>query len=238
VRTGGEYLNYLTWHDWCNFLRGNLIADNGPVPANIEQLFPLDPNAWNLAALSPISREFRTEFGSCLLHSPRNIFGAWFQDDWQVASKLTLNLGVRYDLETDVFANEMAVPPFLPGNRPLDTNNVAPRFGFAYTLDTRTVIRGGAGKYFSELVNQVAHPIRFANTQRVLSALYDGRPDFAINPWNGPLPARRGSRAVVLQRELPARMHPPRARADHRAAERRVSVQLPGVDRGSASAGH
>jgi hypothetical protein len=34
----------------------------------------------------------------------------------------------------------------------------------------------------------VAHPIRFANTQRVLSALYDGRPDFAVNPWNGPLP--------------------------------------------------
>jgi hypothetical protein len=190
-RTGGEYLNYLTWHDWCNFLRGNLIADNGPVPANIEQLFPLDPNAWNLAPLSPIAREFRTEFGSCLLHSPRNIFGAWFQDDWQVASKLTLNLGVRYDLETDVFANKLSVPPFLPGNRPLDTNNVAPRFGFAYSIDSRTVIRGGAGKYYSELVNQVAHPIRFANTQRVLSALQDlanPRPDFAVNPWNGPLP--------------------------------------------------
>jgi len=188
LRLGGEYLNYLTWHDWCNFLRGNLIADNGPVPANIEQLFPLDPNAWNLAPLSPISREFRTEFGSCIIHSPRNIFGGWFQDDWQVASSLTLNLGLRYDLETDVFANELAVPPFLPGNRPLDKNNVGPRFGFAYSLNSRTVIRGGAGKYFSELVNQVAHPIRFANSQRVLSALYDGRPDFAVNPWNGPLP--------------------------------------------------
>jgi len=188
LRLGGEYLNYLTWHDWCNFLRGNLIADNGPVPANIEQLFPLDPNAWNIAPLSPISREFRTEFGSCIIHSPRNIFGGWFQDDWQVASSLTLNLGLRYDLETDVFANELAVPPFLPGNRPLDKNNVGPRFGFAYSLNSRTVIRGGAGKYFSELVNQVAHPIRFANSQRVLSALYDGRPDFAVNPWNGPLP--------------------------------------------------
>ena len=188
LRLGGEYLNYLTWHDWCNFLRGNLIADNGPVPANIEQLFPLDPNAWNIAPLSPISREFRTEFGSCIIHSPRNIFGGWFQDDWQVASSLTLNLGLRYDLETDVFANDLAVPPFLPGNRPLDKNNVGPRFGFAYSLNSRTVIRGGAGKYFSELVNQVAHPIRFANSQRVLSALYDGRPDFAVNPWNGPLP--------------------------------------------------
>jgi hypothetical protein len=188
LRLGGEYLNYLTWHDWCNFLRGNLIADNGPVPANIEQLFPLDPNAWNIGALSSISREFRTEFGGCDIRSPRNIFGGWFQDDWQVASSLTLNLGVRYDLETDVFANELAVPPFLPGNRPLDKNNIAPRFGFAYSLNSRTVVRGGAGKYFSELDNQVAHPIRFAVSQRVLSALYDGRPDFAVNPWNGPLP--------------------------------------------------
>ena len=188
LRLGGEYMNYLTWHDWCNFLRGNLIADNGPVPANIEQLFPLDPNAWNIGALSSISREFRTEFGGCDIRSPRNIFGGWFQDDWQVASSLTLNLGVRYDLETDVFANELAVPPFLPGNRPLDTNNIVPRVGFAYSLNSRTVIRGGAGKYFSELVNQVAHPIRFAVSQRVLSALYDGRPDFAVNPWNGPLP--------------------------------------------------
>jgi hypothetical protein len=188
LRLGGEYLNYLTWHDWCNFLRGNLIADNGPVPANIEQLFPLDPNAWNIGALSSISREFRTEFGGCEIRSPRNIFGGWFQDDWQLTSSLTLNLGVRYDLETDVFANELAVPPFLPGDRPLDTNNVVPRVGFAYSLNSRTVIRGGAGKYFSELVNQVAHPIRFANSQRVLSALYDGRPDFAVNPWNGPLP--------------------------------------------------
>jgi len=189
IRMGGEYLNYLTWHDWCNVLRGNLIADNGPVPANIEQLFPANnPSAWNFAPLSPISREFRTEFGPCDIRSPRNIFGGWFQDDWQVASSLTLNLGVRYDVETDTFANDLAVEPFLPANRPLDTDNVAPRVGFAYTLDSRTVIRGGAGKYYAELINQVAHPIRFANSQRVLSALYDGRPDFAVNPWNGPLP--------------------------------------------------
>ncbi|MBI4886082.1 MAG: TonB-dependent receptor [Acidobacteria bacterium] len=190
MRVGGEYLKYAMWHDWCNFLRGNLIADNGPVPANIEQLFPVwnDPSTWNLAALSPVSREFRTSFGPCTIDSPRNIFGVWFQDDWHPTSRLTLNLGVRYDVETDTFANELGVDPFLPANRPLDTNNFVPRLGFAYSLNDRTVIRGGGGKYYAWLINQVAHPIRFANTQRVLSALYDGRADFAVNPWNGPLP--------------------------------------------------
>ncbi|MGH9253814.1 MAG: TonB-dependent receptor domain-containing protein, partial [Vicinamibacterales bacterium] len=190
VRVGGEYLKYLMWHDWCNFLRGNLIADNGPVPANIEQLFPVwnDPSTWNIAALSPISREYRTSFGSCNIQSPRDIFGVWFQDDWHPTSRLTLNLGVRYDVETDTFANDLAVTPFLPADRPLDTDNVVPRVGFAYSLNDRTVIRGGGGKYYAWLINQVAHPIRFANVQRVLSTLYDGRADFAVNPWNGPLP--------------------------------------------------
>jgi len=190
IKTGGEYLKYLTWHDWCNVLRGNLFADNGPIPANIEQLFPVwnDPSTWNIAALSPITREFRTSFGDCNIRSPRNIFGLWFQDDWQATSRLTLNLGVRYDVESDTFANELAVPPFLEANRPLDTDNVVPRVGFAYSLNDRTVIRGGAGKYYAWLINQVAHPIRFANVQRVLAALNDGRPDFAVNPWNGPLP--------------------------------------------------
>ena len=190
IRAGGEYLKYLMWHDWCAFLRGNLIADNGPVPANIEQLFPVwnDPSTWNIAALSPISREYRTSFGDCNIASPRNVFAVWFQDDWHATSRLTLNVGVRYDVETDTFANELAVEPFLPGNRPLDTDNAVPRVGFAYSLNDRTVIRGGGGKYYSWLINQVAHPIRFANVQRVLSTLNDGRPDFAVNPWNGPLP--------------------------------------------------
>lgn len=190
IRVGGEYLRYLMWQDWCNFLRGNLIVDNGPVPANIEQLFPVwnDPTTWNTAALSPISREFRTSFGNCGIHSPRNIFALWFQDDWQVTSRLTLNVGIRYDVETDTFANELGVEQFLPPNRPLDTDNAVPRVGFAYGLNDRTVIRGGVGQYYAWLINQVAHPIRIANSQRVLAALYDGRPDFAVNPWNGPLP--------------------------------------------------
>ena len=104
------------------------------MPANIEQLFPVwnDPSTWNLAALSPISREFRTSFGPCNIRSPRDIFAVWFQDDWHPTSRLTLNLGVRYDVETDTFANEIGVEPFLPANRPLDTDNIVPRLGFAY----------------------------------------------------------------------------------------------------------
>ena len=191
LRTGGEYLKYLTWHDWCNFQNGQLFADAGPPPANLEALFPVwdDPSTWNIAALSPITRQFQASLGSCIIHSPRNIFATWLQDDWAVTSNLTLNLGLRYDLETDTFANDVAVPPFLEAGRPEDTNNVSPRVGFAYSLNDKTVLRGGVGNYFSWVINQAAHPIRFAVVQRVPSVLNDGRPDFAANPWNGPLPS-------------------------------------------------
>ena len=191
LRTGGEYLKYLMWHDWCNFLNGTLDADRGAAPVNLEALFPVwnDPSTWNIAALSPISRRYRAMLGSCVIHSPRNIFGTWFQDDWAMTSRLTMNIGVRYDFETDTWANEIAIPPFLEAGRPNDKNNISPRVGFAFSLSDRTVIRGGAGKYFSSVINQTAHPVRFAEVQRVPEVLSDGRADFAVNPWNGPLPS-------------------------------------------------
>jgi hypothetical protein len=191
IRTGGEYLKYLMWHDWCNFLNGQLFADRALPPANIEALFPVwnDASTWNIAPLSPISRLYQASLGSCIAHSPRDIFGTWLQDDWAMTSRLTLNLGVRYDFETGTWANEVAVPPFLEAGRPNDANNIVPRLGLAYSLNDRTVIRGGAGKYFAWVVNQTAHPVRFAAIQRVPSVLNDGRADFAVNPWNGPLPS-------------------------------------------------
>jgi len=192
LRTGGEYLHYeIPFQMWCNHLRGNLRADRGPLPANLEQLFPVwnDPGTWNIAALSPITRDFQISGGNCSFNNPRNIFAFWAQDDWQITSRLTLNLGLRYDFETGVWANELAVPPFLEAGRPDDTDNIVPRVGFAYGLNGRTVIRGGVGKYYAAVNNQSSHPIRVAHQQRVVNSLNDGRPDFAVNPWNGPLPA-------------------------------------------------
>ena len=191
VRTGGEYLNYEMWHDWCNYLNGNLTVNRGAPPANLEALFPVwdNPSTWDLSGLTANAVRFETSLGSCEISSPRHIFGVWLQDDWQATERLTLNLGVRYDNETDQFANDIAVLPFLEAGRPGDNNNIAPRVGFAYSLDDRTVLRGGGGKYFSQIINQSAHPIRFADQQRVPEATFDGRADFMTNPWNGPLPA-------------------------------------------------
>jgi hypothetical protein len=100
----------------------------------------------------------------------RGWYGAMFiQDDWRLSSRLTLNLGLRWDLETnpvDRFNQrsafnftrtnpitnqpgvlEFAGVDYQGSNVPTDRNNFGPRFGFAYTLDSsaRTVVRGSYG---------------------------------------------------------------------------------------------
>ena len=191
LRTGGEYLYQWLWLWWCNFCNGQIDATLGPIPADIEELFPVwdDVSTWNLAALSPITRRYRYSVGDYNILTPRHMSGFWAQDDWAVTDRLTLNLGVRYDVDLGALANDVGLPPFLEANRPDDLNNVSPRLGFAYSLTDRTVIRGGWGKYFAQIVNQPAHLTKTSVQQIYPEILNDGRPDFAANPLNGPMPA-------------------------------------------------
>jgi hypothetical protein len=92
-----------------------------------------------------------------------NNFGLFVQDDWKIARRLTLNLGVRYEY-LGVFRDQgNRLSNFLPDqglvqvgepglNRLYepDYNNFAPRFGFAYDLAGRgrTILRGGYGIYY------------------------------------------------------------------------------------------
>ena len=85
------------------------------------------------------------------------------QDDWTINDRLTLNLGVRYDVILNAFANEVEFLPFLEGDRPNDTDNIQPRVGFAYKLDDRTVLRGGVGRYYGDTqTNMLSFTYSFA----------------------------------------------------------------------------
>ena len=86
---------------------------------------------------------------------------AYLQDDWKIANRLTLNLGVRYELVTppEVDGNTLsnfdpATNTLIPAsngsiyNRALvhvNTLGFAPRLGFAFAADPKTVLRGGYG---------------------------------------------------------------------------------------------
>jgi len=188
---GGEYGYMKMWLGNCRQCMGILDARNGPPPANLEALFPVwnKPDSWILGPLSPLTRMYTLGFtDEMFTHVPRHVLAGWFQDNWTVG-RLTLNLGLRYDLETGVFAQSTELLPWLTGNRSEDANNIAPRFGFAYTLNDRTVIRGGAGKYFGEVSDQIAHGSPAWTRTFTLDVPYDGRADFASNPFNGPIPS-------------------------------------------------
>lgn len=107
-----------------------------------------------------------------------NYFAWYIADDWKVSRKLTLNLGLRYELDVPrierydrmntfdpTAASPLAGPAGLPGltgglvfvgvdgnsrrQFPTDQNNLAPRFGFAYQVTGSTVIRGAYGFFYA-----------------------------------------------------------------------------------------
>jgi outer membrane receptor protein involved in Fe transport len=95
-------------------------------------------------------------------NADNNHFAFYAQDDWRITQRLTLNLGLRYELDTDVKNVSRSgeinplVRPFLRGERGRDWNNVAPRVGFNWaSADGRTSIRGGYGIYYDRVTLQI-----------------------------------------------------------------------------------
>src|SRR5262249_32312661 len=95
VKIGGDLLynyNFLVWNPQRN---GSLYAILGPIPSNIEDLFPVwnDSATWNLAPLSPISRVWLQSFPTCSSvtggcgysypDTPVETAG-WVQDNWAI----------------------------------------------------------------------------------------------------------------------------------------------------------
>ncbi|MBK9167559.1 MAG: TonB-dependent receptor [Bryobacterales bacterium] len=76
---------------------------------------------------------------------------SYIQDDWQIHSRLTLHLGLRYELNTVPVEVNGLIPDAFRFRG--DHNNFAPRFGFAWRADRegRTVVRGGYGVYYNIL---------------------------------------------------------------------------------------
>ena len=104
---------------------------------------------------------FSQTFGDPVVSQTNPNIGMYGQDEWKVSPSLTLNLGLRYDLQ------------FL---RPIDTdtNNMSPRAGFAWSPASHDfVVRGSAGLYFDRVpLRAVANAILSAGNTTDLSTLH------------------------------------------------------------------
>lgn len=83
---------------------------------------------------------FTQTFGNTVVAQTNPNTGFYVQDEWKISRRITLNLGIRYDLQ---FLKSIAT----------DTNNFSPRAGFAWAPfeSRRTVVRGGFGLFYDRV---------------------------------------------------------------------------------------
>jgi hypothetical protein len=146
-------------------------------------------------------------------------YGAYVSDSWRVSSDLTLNLGLRYEVQTPMWElrNRMAnfdldpqsgtVGTLVPARdgdfrartfSVVDTNNLAPRLGFALRRSPAMVVRGAYGVFYGNLGYQAAALSGMANPPYFVRVAFtsprdaavsnlvlaDGFPADALNPKN------------------------------------------------------
>ena len=118
--------------------------------------------------------------------------GFFAQDSWRIKSNLTLNYGVRYDVELAPTApplNAISAPAYaalgITNSIPQDNNNVAPRIGIAWDpwKNGKTVVRASYGIFYDHPLlglQFLAQATNGAGTPQILLA--GGNPCGAVNP--------------------------------------------------------
>jgi len=133
----------------------------GPASSGLQSFFNGVPNRATILT------------GNLIRHISTIGYAAFLQDDWRVTQRLTLNLGLRYEIDGVEKERDSLFANFDPTrglvqvgsaiNSPYngDHNNVGPRVGFAWDMfgNGKTVLRGGAGILYEQLSFDVLNGI-------------------------------------------------------------------------------
>lgn len=160
-------LNFSGLFNFGNFAAGNLNSALAGAP----DLTPVQSYGLGLPSI------YIQGFGNPISKIKNTPIGVFAQDSWKIHPRLTINYGVRYDVEftetlapvgfrdpltnitlsaTDIQTAQDAVG--VQQGIPRDNNNFAPRFGFAYDMfgNSKTVVRGSVGLYYDHPLLAIA----------------------------------------------------------------------------------
>jgi hypothetical protein len=159
-------------------------------------------------------------------------FGAFLQDDWDVSDRLQLNLGLRWDAETNLFNNDWVTPDsirrdfaritpaagqrFLNVNtseyftrgrsdRPMFLRAFQPRVGFSYDVagGGRTVVHGGFGVYYDREVWNRLIDERFRLRWATLTFPFTTTGEANQIPWRQEYLSRAGLESILASANAP-----------------------------------
>jgi hypothetical protein len=205
VSLRNDFSKFVTWH-------GSHTAKVGGIASfldyDVRKLFngnPLFVYRGDISWDFPASANFGS--GNPDLSAKNYQIGVFAQDDWAVGPRLTLNLGLRWDYESDMLNNDYVTPDnvraatasfvdtsryFTDGDdRPAFYGAVQPRLGFSYDItgNGQTIAFGGWGRYYDRVLYNSTLDERFRLQYAVRSfqfsrdgGIRDGQQTIVWNP--------------------------------------------------------
>ncbi len=152
---GGDFIQAWIYSYYPSMFGGEYYFDDVKVnPWTYQPMKYGEPLTPLRAYAHSVPRYYMQSFGTAVSHPNTRFYSAFMQDSIRVTRAFTLNVGVRYDLQTFEPGPLVSNPLYPPsGKVPTETHNFSPRIGFSYSIGDRKplVLRGGAGIFYTPI---------------------------------------------------------------------------------------
>jgi hypothetical protein len=159
-----QVVNNLSYQAGAHALRGGVDVLYNDLSITFPRAFRGSYSFSSLANLSAgiyNNSGFTQTFGDTVVAETNPNVGLYAQDEWRAGSRLTVNAGVRYDLQ---YLDTIQT----------DTNNISPRLGLVWTPTSsrRTLVRASAGRFYDRVpLRALANALLSAGNTTDLGAL-------------------------------------------------------------------